>query len=803
MISIYDSDPKYISWLDKRPEPKLAKNALLVLKERYFKRDKHNIVIEDSKQFFGRICWHLAQPEKEENREQFATDLYDIVSTGKAMFNTPTLFNAGLGNGLGLSACYILEPEDSLESIMQVCKDLALIQKSGGGVGYNFSKLRPKGSIVASCNATTDGPLPFIDMYCSTTSAIQQGAKRRGAQMGMLGIHHPDIWDFIHAKSNLDRWQNMNVSPKVSDTWMEQATGKRGELHDVFHSKWGAGHLERAPDGTVRSKIGSRLNPDHRFITKAELFDEICKLAWENGEPGLYFEDRVNKDWIFKKSRLYPIIATNPCGEIPGENGMTCNLASMNLAKCNTAAEQERVTYLMIRALDNVVEMNEFAVKLIEEINKATRRIGFGVMGWADYLFDKRIPYNSEEARTEAEVIMERIADWSAQESEKLGKEKGNFGAFEQSDYPGGFHTHMRNAYRNMHAPTGTISIIADCSCGIEPIYSLAFQREVLEDAQGNRKVMTEVNKEFKQAVINHTEKHGPISSEKPINDAAFSKRMEAIAKYASENGSIQGYADEWTDNEDWNRIRKVFVTAKDVAVEDHIKMQAAWQKFTDQAISKTINLNHDATVEDVKKAYTLAWQLGCKGITVYRDGCRDGRSGQVQPMKLTKKQPEEKKAVLEETDDIANSKRIRQNTPLGKLHVNVVHDNEGTPKEIFAQLSKAGELATADLEAICRLSSLWLRSGGSFDILIKQLEHLGSSVMLPTKNGKIKSLPDGMAVALKRFKKYMSTGKNDFKQTDQSSDYVKPKCPDCGSDLKKSEGCEACTNPACGYSKC
>lgn len=677
-----------------------------------------------------------------------------------------------------------------------------ITHNSGGGVGYNFSKLRPKGSIVASCNATTDGPLPFIDMYCSTTSAIQQGAKRRGAQMGMLAIDHPDIWDFIHAKANLDRWQNMNVSPKVTDKWMRDAVYGEHRYHRVEHPKWGVGFLRKVNGKAEVNKSvdGTTLPPDP--YTPSDLFDEICRLAWENGEPGLFFEDRVNRDWVFKNSRLYPIVATNPCGEIPGENGMTCNLASINLAKCQSETELEYVVRVMIRALDNVVEMNEFPVPLIEEINKATRRIGLGVMGWADFLFDNEIPYSSDTARGIAKKLMEKIARWSCDESTILGIEKGNFGAFEKSDYFYGGVTHMRNAYRNMHAPTGTISIIADCSCGIEPIYSLAFEREVLEDANGKRKKMTEFNPYFKAAVEKHTRMRCPISSEQSANDEIVRRRLERIAKYAAENGSIQNYEDEWTDNPDWQKIKQVFITAKDVSVEDHIRMQAAWQESTDQAISKTINLPNEATVEDVKRAYKLAWELGCKGITVYRDGCRDGKSGQVQPMKLTKAEPKEEKSI-EETDDIASSTRVRQPTPLGKLHVNIVHDSQGNPKELFAQLSKSGELATADLEAICRLSSLWLRSGGSFDVLIKQLEHLGSSIMLPTKNGKIKSLPDGLAVALKRFKKFMKTGENNFKEQEQQQQYVKPTCPDCGSLLKMEEGCQACSNPTCGYSKC
>lgn len=1159
--SIYNNNKEYQKFVSTLEEPNLSKNACTVLENRYLRRGPDNQPTETIKELFARVAWHLSRPEVNYRGDKgatgFAEDLYYAMIDGRIMFNSPTLFNAGTGNGLGLSACYVRVPEDSLNSIMEVCTDLALIQKAGGGVGYNFSKLRPKGSMVTTCAATTDGPLPFIDMYCSTTNAIQQGAKRRGAQMGMLDITHPDVWQFIQAKSDLTRWQNMNVSLLTTNEWMDKLVNNPDEYHKVYHEKWGAGYLVKDTgsgqyhpvvwDKPVEELVAQQSADS--ILTIGQLFYEICRRAWTTGEPGLVFIDRVNEDWMFSTTGINPIEATNPCvigstllitkdghkpieelvdskveiwnghewttvsprvtgyqkdvlkitfsdgsdltctlnhrfaiegykdpieakdlkagyklqkftypiisgtnsldpteaytmgvfsgdgsihtetgkrsiwlygkkkallnhinkrtsaecdrdricatldnktwsktfvpnatydtitklnwlsgildtdgsyngtgsvsinssdkdflyqiklmlmsigtpstlamykdrqdkmmpdgkggkklytcqasyrlsiagyyvtqlialglapkllniehlvkrnqaknitivnienglkadtvycftdlirgmglfncvstmncGEQPLENGGNCTLASINLAKYynsstnNINIEKLKIDVrLMQSALDNVVEVNTFPVDIVTKQNLKTRRIGGGIMGWADLLFLMGIPYNSEKARNLAKNIMHSIEDISLLVSEQLGKERGSFLDWDKSDYD----IPMRNAYRNTIAPTGTISIIADCSGGVEPIFSLAFTREVLQGANGRRVKMFEGNKIFET-------KLREFLNSKCSGDAKnlIEEFVKEIIKHAATNGTLKDYMGVPALWDGWKEFIAPFVTTKDISPTDHVLMQAAWQAYVDTAISKTINLNNDATVEDVMEAYKLAYVARCKGITVYRDGSRDGIAGMAQPMKLDKPQEEPKEAPVEKSafedikweapakssvvDEVSSALKIKQVTPMGNLHVTCVLDNNNLPIEIFAQISKAGEQPAADLEAICRLASMYLRETKNFDEVIKQLEHIGSSTLMPSKDGQIKSLPDGLSLALKKIKKVWS------KPSTQKIDTIKPVstekihivstkndtlyaqvCPVCTKKLVRAEGCLKCDDPVCGFSKC
>lgn len=842
--SIYNNDKEYQKFISTLEEPELSKNACIVLENRYLRRGPDNKPTETIKELFARVAWHLSRPEVkyrgEKGATSFAEELYYAMIDGRIMFNSPTLFNAGTGNGLGLSACYVRVPEDSLNSIMEVCTDLALIQKAGGGVGYNFSKLRPKGSMVTTCAATTDGPLPFIDMYCSTTNAIQQGAKRRGAQMGMLDITHPDVWQFIQAKSDLTRWQNMNVSLLATNEWMNKLVNNPNEYHKVYHEKWGTGYL-------VRDTVSSEYHPvvwdkpveelvaqqsADSILTIGQLFYEICRRAWTTGEPGLVFIDRVNEDWMFSTTGINPIEATNPCGEQPLENGGNCTLASINLAEYYNSytnlinIEKLKLDVrLMQSALDNVVEVNTFPVDIVTEQNLKTRRIGGGIMGWADLLFLMGIPYNSERARELAKDIMRIIEDVSLEVSEQLGKERGSFLDWDKSDYD----TPMRNAYRNTIAPTGTISIIADCSGGVEPIFSLAFTREVLQGANGRRVKMFEGNKIFETKLKKFLDSKCSGDAKNLIDDF-----VKEIIKHAATNGTLKNYMGVPALWDGWKEFIAPFVTTKDISPTDHVLMQAAWQKYVDTAISKTINLNNDATVEDVMEAYKLAYNTRCKGITVYRDGSRDGVAGMAQPMKLDKPQEEPKKeepafkdikweapgttveAPANVDPEVSNALKVKQVTPMGNLHVTCVLSNDNTPIEIFAQISKAGEQPAADLEAICRLASMYLRESKNFDEVIKQLEHIGSSTLMPSKDGQIKSLPDGLSLALKKIKKVLSkpsTQKIDTNQpvSSEKIHIVSTKndklyaqvCPNCNKKLIRAEGCMKCEDPNCGFSKC
>jgi ribonucleoside-diphosphate reductase alpha chain len=845
---------QFENWVKGLVEPRLTDNSTTVLEKRYLRRDKDNITEESAKDMFARIAWHISG-----SRESFANKLYSVMITGEFMFNSPTLFNAGTGNGLGLSACYIRVPEDNLESIMQVNTDLALIQKAGGGVGYDFSLLRPKGTMVKTCGATTDGPLPFIDMYCWTTNAIQQGAKRRGAQMGMLRIDHPDVWDFIHAKEDLSRWQNMNISLKVTNEWMDCVIDDPDQHHVVQHPKWGTGPgilVRNKTTGEVKSYPNNQPTSalsNYTVITVGDVFDAIVKRAWTTGEPGLAFWDRVEDDWAFPVTKRYPMRTTNPCGEVPGEDGMSCNLGSINLATCviDGKWDQEKFEELVrlgVRALDNAVSVNEFPVETITKNNKATRRIGLGVMGWADLLFILGKPYSSQDARDMAKSISLCLGKISREESIEIALVDGPYPAWlEQDGKPA-----QRNVYTNMLAPTGTISIIANCSCGIEPIFSLVIYRKVMKDSDGTTTNMVEVNPHFQRALEDLASTM--IGGDK---DAAIHEAVD----YVAENGTVRGFSGRLSTHSGWGNIIEVFETARDVSMDGHVLMQAAWQTSVDQAISKTINLPEDASLDQVKKAYLLAYENGCKGITVYRDNCRNGIEGQVQPMQLAPAKTEnigpsdlakslqsafEKEMkrldpapsdveihneheVLDiqlqdelqkpdtipeimpknfsfppkELPDIMEAIKIKQRTLMGNMHVMLVHE-EGVPVELFAHLSKAGEQETADLEAICRLVSLCLRQDTSIDDILRQIEHIGTSNAVFSADGPIKSIPDALAMAIKKgLKKLDKTeGKVKTLSTRNRTKFYRERCPECSSELKFESGCASCSNQ-CGYSRC
>jgi ribonucleoside-diphosphate reductase alpha chain len=583
----------------------------------------------------------------------------------------------------------------------------------------------------------------------------------------------------------------------------------------------------------VTQLIGLGLSPkllDIKHLVKRSQAKNITIVNIENG---------LKADTVYcftdpKRSMgLFNCVSTLNCGEQPLENGGNCTLASINLAKYYDPAtnyiDTEALTNdvsLMQHALDNVVEINTFPVDIVTEQNKKTRRIGGGIMGWADLLFLMGIPYNSEAARDLAETIMEFISETSYQVSMVLAESRGTFLDWKQSDYK----DKIRNAYRNTIAPTGTISIIADCSGGIEPIFSLAFTREVLQGANGRRVKMFEGNKIFETKLRAWLDSKCTGSAKNLIEDF-----VKEIIKHAATKGTLKDYIGVPALWDGWKEFIAPFVTTKDIDPKDHVLMQAAWQKHVDTAISKTINLNNNASVEDVIAAYKLAYETECKGITVYRDGSRDGVAGMAQPMKLDKPAEEPKKEDKPAFKDIkweapgttvappanidpevSNALKVKQVTPMGNLHVTCVLGNDNLPIEIFAQISKAGEQPAADLEAICRLASMYLRESKNFDEVIKQLEHIGSSTLMPSKDGQIKSLPDGLSLALKKIKKVLSkpsTQKIDTNQpvstekihivsTKNDTLYAQV-CPNCNKKLIRSEGCMKCEDSSCGFSKC
>ncbi|HVQ01225.1 MAG TPA: adenosylcobalamin-dependent ribonucleoside-diphosphate reductase [Candidatus Thermoplasmatota archaeon] len=551
---------------------KLSVNALKVLEERYLLKDEDGNIVETPTKLFGRVARAIASVDKRYGGDPKKTEeaFHAALCNLEFMPNSPTLMNAGTELGQ-LSACFVLPIEDSLESIFTTLKDMAVIQQSGGGTGFGFSRLREKGAMVKSTKGVASGPVSFMKIYDSTTEVIKQGGKRRGANIGILSCMHPDIAEFVTVKSG-KKLTNFNISVAATDEFLQKAC-RSGSLA-----------LRSPKDGKVVRKINA-----------ATLLGMIVKNAWETGDPGLVFIDEINRRHPLNK--IGTIEATNPCGEVPLLGFESCNLGSINLGKFvkDGAVEWKRlrdITRLGVHFLDNVIDANNYPLKETAEITKRNRKIGLGVMGFADLLYLLRIPYDSKRAVSLGEDIIAFISKEAHQMSVELGKARGSFPNFKEStwypQYPA-----MRNATCITIAPTGTISIIADCSSGIEPVFALAFVRRVMEGKQ-----LPEINEVFKRELL----KRGLFSEE--------------LIQEISKTGSIIGV--------DLPAVlKRVFVTALDVAPETHVRMQAAFQRHVDNAVSKTVNLPKEATLEDVRRIYLLAWRLRCKGITIYRYGSK------------------------------------------------------------------------------------------------------------------------------------------------------------------------------------
>lgn len=1112
-------------------EPQLTENATKVLQQRYLKKDlATGKVSESPRQLFWRVAAHIARPEltfpggTPQKALARAAEFYDLMARKLFMPNSPTLMNAGREMGM-LSACFVLPVEDSIEGIFDSIKATALIQKAGGGTGFSFSRLRPQGDVVTSSGGTTEGPLSFIQVFSKATDAIQQGAFRRGANMGILRVDHPDVVRFIEFKDDLSKLQNYNISVTVTDkfiaelrsnpeqhhqvqnprtkawsklekrgadgkptgefwsvgevwnliiahawrtgepgvvfidrinarnpiknvglieatnpcvtadTWVHTAEGPRqvSELiarpfvarvdgcdfasgpegffrtaqkdvlrletveghalrltadhrvrrvvrrtRDVLESEWtAAGDLRpgdelvlsnhraarawpgphNADEGGARESrfsssnsassvalhasprvraSGSRieLRPCERNSSAScvsvlrTLFDDAAQVQLEDGNVAIELELDSNENcscaqrmllrlgiassvsgatlhitddnlrefqgvvgfsdtdkavrletllesygralnrerFVARVARIAPdgcedvydvqvpgancfdangLIAHN-CGEQPLHPYDSCNLGSINLGLFVSGEGAQAkfdwdgykaVIHTTTRFLDNVIEANKYPLPAIDKMSKTTRRIGLGVMGFADALFKLGLAYNSPEGCAFGEEVMRVMNDESHNASEELGLERGPFPAWEGSDWQKQGRK-LRNSYTTTVAPTGTISIIADCSGGIEPMFSLAFIRQVMKDTSGKPTVMREVNYVFEE----HARRLGLWSEE------LLEKLLE------------QGTLAELDVPEDFKRV---FVTARDISPQWHMRMQAAFQRHCDSSISKTINFPHEATVDEVRAIYELAIDLDVKGVTVYRDGCRD-----VQPMALkgstSRKEGESAPApapvtaaapaaaparepALSDTaiipsvkldpspvrlPEIMPSLRIRQMTPFGNMHVKIsVDPQQHKEREVFAQLGKGGDVANSDLEAICRLLSLWLRSNGSLELAMKQLEGIGSSLSVPTRDGRIMSLGDGLAKALARYldakRKHglhallLGTANLDASSASASSapapstptaasasngqprhiGHYKIHCPQCDGELAFMEGCVKCHG--CGFSQC
>ena len=686
-----------------------SENALKILKARYFlKNEKGELVDKTPEDLFRRVAAHVASAEKNKaDRAKYAKAFLELMNGRDFLPNSPTL--TGAGRGMCLSACFVLPIEDSLDAIFETVKDAALVHKEGGGTGFDFSRLRPKGSFVRKTQGVASGPLSFLKVIDAATEAVKQGGTRRGANMGILRVDHPDIEEFIQMKLDGASVANFNISVAVTDAFM--AALAAGSEYDLVDPHLGA-------------PVGRR---DARKI-----FQLIVESAWAVGDPGLIFIDRVNA--ANPTAGLGPIRATNPCGEQPLHDYESCNLGSINLANFYDAKSKDRVDWrrlasairLGVRFLDDVIDVNRYPLPQIDRVTRASRRIGLGVMGWADLLLLMKVRYDSAKALALAEKVAAFFRAEAAAASRDLAAERGSFPAIAQSVYKGG---KMRNATVFTIAPTGTISRIAGCSSSIEPVFAFEVVSKILD-----------------------TE----LRDIHPI--------------YAA-----------WKEKNPGRPAPDYFRAAHEIAPGWHIKTQAAFQKHVDNSVSKTVNFPHGATVEDVEKAYLLAWDLGTKGVTIYRDGCRESQVLYKEGAEIL--HPQGRPGSLPSVTD-----KIK--TGFGNLYVTITFHNQ-KPFEVFASIAKSGYSTMADAEALGRLISTALRSGVEPEDVISQLKGIGGSEPIFTEGGLIQSIPDAIAKVLEKH----------FGEVRESAkDFYTVRCKICGA-LLPDEKCPVCPN--CGWSKC
>jgi ribonucleoside-diphosphate reductase alpha chain len=603
-------------------DPVLSDNAVKVLQSRYLIKDAQGKCIETPARLFSRVATLIAGAEAKygagsDEIKQWHRRYYDLMASLKFLPNSPALMNAGR-RGM-LSACFVLPVEDSIEGIFEAIKQTALIQQAGGGTGFSFDRLRPTGDRVASSGGTTSGPISFWRVFSETTNAIQQGAFRRGANMGMMSVEHPDILKFLYAKQNLEAFTNFNISVKITDSWMKKVLKSGKTLHIVINPRTGKRYLlPRRIDvanytiSDLYALSGTSMPVSKRagsFYTVSDVWKMIVNCAHKTGEPGIAFIDRINRD--NPTPSLGAIEATNPCGEQPLLPYEACTLGSINIAKFISFNDKTNAVMdwpalaetveLAVRFLDNIIDVCDYPVKDTVRLAQGNRKIGLGIMGFADCLFELGIPYDSQQGVEFGTELMRFINEKAHEASAELAEQRGSFPNWNSSIWQDGKTREIRNAAITCIAPTGTISIIADCSSGIEPVYSLVFLRQVLDGSK-----LLQIDPVFRRMA----EKRG-----------IYSKKLE---KQIARTGSIQDVTAIPAG------MRRIFRGAYDIKQEWHIRMQAAFQKHCDAAVSKTINFGEKATVSDVEKAYKLAYRLGCKGVTVYRQHSR-----KLQPMSL------------------------------------------------------------------------------------------------------------------------------------------------------------------------
>lgn len=729
---------------------KLTSSAKTVLNKRYLTK-KDGEIIETPEELLERVAKNISQVDKkyganEKQVEKVKERFYKMMWEQKFLPNSPTLINAG--NDLQqLSACFVLPIEDSMESIFETIKNAALIHKSGGGTGFSFSKLRPANSTVRSTGGVASGPVSFMKVFNAATEAVKQGGVRRGANMAVMRVDHPDIEDFIDCKKDKDQLNNFNISVGITEDFMNALS---------THSNY---------------KI---INPNTNKVEKEEsaqaIWDKIVDGAWRNGEPGIVFIDKMNES--NPTPALGEIESTNPCGEQPLLPFESCNLGSINLAKFVDEEEifwdeLAEIVHLAVHFLDNVIDANNYPLEKIKEVTEGNRKIGLGVMGFADLLLKLKVPYNSDKAVHLAEKIMQFIDDEARKKSKELGEQRGSFPNIDKSIFKN--QGPMRHATVTTIAPTGSISIIAGCSSGIEPIFAFSYIRSILDDER-----LIEVHPAFEA-----------LMKDKGLHTKEL---MEEVAK----GGGIEG-----TDLP--QKMKKYLITAHDVSPYWHMRIQAAFQKHIDNAVSKTVNFPNSATKEEVSEVYMLAYQHGCKGVTIYRDGSRDlqvlsaGTKDKDKEIQMSDKGKIIPRSRPEETHGHTKKYNIGG---CGKLYVTVNQDENGVC-EVFTNTGSAGCEAMA--EALARLISIAIRSGIDIEVILKQLKGIRCLGCIIDDNTQVLSCPDAIAQSIEKVVK----GYNEFELDFIGGPRGIEICPEegCGGLLVYEDSCYICKN--CGYTKC
>ncbi len=781
--------------VSNHPTPRISPNALKVLQKRYLAKDEQGRVVETPQELFERVARNIAQAER-----MYGTDadvdrayerFYAVMAELDFLPNSPTLMNAGR-ELQQLSACFVLPVGDSMEDIFETVKQAAIIHKTGGGTGFSFSRLRPKDDVVRTTGGVASGPVSFMKVFNHATEAVKQGGTRRGANMGILRVDHPDVMEFITCKTDTKDITNFNISVAITDRFMEAV--ERGEEYDL---------------------VSPRTGQPARQLAAREVFDRIASSAWRNGEPGLFFIDVTNR--TNPTPHVAAMEATNPCGEQPLLPYESCNLGSINLERHVVRRDGrdeidwtrlEQTIRTTVRFLDDVIDMNRYPIPQIETITKANRKIGLGIMGFARLLFKLGIAYDSNEGVGMGRQVMKFFRDIGYDESRRLADERGPYTHWEGSMHQKQGYR-LRNSYVTTVAPTGTISMIADTSGGCEPEFSLIWYKNVMDGEH-----LPYVLEDF----IDVAKREGFWSE-------------DLIQRILDNHGSARGLSGV---PEHWQRV---FATSHDVAPEWHVRMQAAFQAHTDSAVSKTINLPASATVEDVKKAYSLAYTLGCKGITVYRDGSRDeqvlniGRSAKTsvsggqagvegapaasaigEPLVVD---PPILQPAVAGTSLIMPKPRprtttgctSRTSTSCGDLYVTVNQDETGRAFEVFNMMGKSGGCEASFNEAIGRLISLALRAGADPRAIVKQLVGIRCDKPYGVGPDRVLSCSDAIAKSVAEYvaAKAPATLDPEMKafagSLDKRTGKVAFPCPDCGCELKFEEGCEKCG--LCGYSRC